>query len=1565
MVAFASRTARGLTPLVCLLHVEEPSNRPTNVSHPSINWDSIREHHGSKGDAFEELCCQLANRERPAGSTLVRKGTPDAGVECYAVLEDGSEWAWQAKYFTSSPGASQWAQIDESVKAALAGHPGLVRYFVCLPIDLPDARQEGQQSARDRWKLHVQKWRSWASEKSMDVGFELWGSYELTDRLIQPENAGRIAYWFDTSALSTTWFSGRIEEALKEAGARYTPQIHVDLPVSQAFSGIARTPAFFDRQKARAIPIRKALHQLGHLGATGDAVRVLQLDDTRDGLVDARDLTEIIHRPLAWFEDLAYQPTGSISFGDALELVDASERRIDELVQEVREKGREWREAQAEAPDRKIHAHSDPFDSAIRRLYGLQSDLSTARFALTEASQITEAPVVLLSGRAGTGKSHLLCDLTSSMLSEGHPTVLLMGQRFIGLDDPWRQALGQLDLPGLGADQFVGALEACAEAAGRRALFVIDALNEGAGRKLWPSTLASFLERLVRSEWISVVVSVRTPLEEVILPDEVREQLHEIRHEGFSGVEYDAMKTFFDYYGLERPSAPLLVPEFRNPLFLKVLCEGLVETGTRRLPRGFHGIARVFDLHLTAINARIARDFGYPRSRGYVQDAVHAFVRSFPDLETPWIPVDDAESVVAKAVPVLADGNRLYMALVGAGVLVETVVGGGGSEAEVVARLAYDRLGNYLAVAAALESRTVDDVADVFTSGPLALVSEANGLGSSGLVESICTQLPERFDLELVDVVADANGLWCYADAFRQSVLWRSPGSVTERTWSCLIDTVEYEADERALMELLLKLATVPEHPFNADLLDELLRSREMAERDAFWSTYLHLAWGDEGPVDRLVEWAWHGSGGHEWDTDSVRLASIALGWMLSTPNRFLRDRATKALVSLLTPKPELWEGFLRSFGTANDPYVAERAFAVALGCVLRKGSRDRVGQVAACAYELVFEPAATPLHLLLRDYARGIVEWALHLGAELPGDEERVRPPYRSKWPTMPEEEDVEEYRSDWSKGSHDGGDEGWWSRNRIWSSVIDDDFGRYVIESRFSSWLTARLDEPTWRSPRRRLEILLAEATQEVTELVDLHGDLHRVEWISRVRQKEEGTESEEGQQADEKELTDALGAVEAELLAQLPETGPEVCELLRSRWETGANSPPSFDTDVIKRYVVKRVFELGWTMDRFGYFDRVYVGHRGRSAEKAERMGKKYQWIALHEMAALVADHYQYIDEWAGAESYLGPWQGWWRDIDPTCLLGATVGSTGFGPHTPSWWAPALYEAWPDGTAYREWTAVAADLPDIGTLLRVRDSDGTWWLSLYGHYSWQEPTPADKERHDRSRGDLWYLVHAYIVRRSDEQAFRDWSRLQDFWGRWMPDPPTHTALFLGEIGWSPAARYFDRPYFGAPRWESPKDCPVEILGMSEQYLAEKSGFDCSMDEGVTLQFPTRALMDGIGLRWGGAAADFRDVNGRLVTFDPTAVEGGPDALLVREDAVRDFLAAGEYALVWVVLGEKRELGGGLGAQRDEWSALRVSGPLTLASTRPTGTLNATFLDGSRDDEGNLIGRSQTIEV
>ena len=212
----------------------------------NVDWRSIRPLNGARDKGFEELCSQLARSEIVDGARFIRKGSPDAGVECYAVNENGSESAWQAKYFLAL-GNSQWSQIDESVGTALRKHPRLTRYVVCLPLDLPDARVPGKKSALARWISHVEKWRKWAAQREMTVEFEYWGSSELLERLTKPEHIRRVRFWFDATGFDEDWFERRFQEATQTAGPRYTPELHVNLPIAHRFEAFGRTSRFFDQ----------------------------------------------------------------------------------------------------------------------------------------------------------------------------------------------------------------------------------------------------------------------------------------------------------------------------------------------------------------------------------------------------------------------------------------------------------------------------------------------------------------------------------------------------------------------------------------------------------------------------------------------------------------------------------------------------------------------------------------------------------------------------------------------------------------------------------------------------------------------------------------------------------------------------------------------------------------------------------------------------------------------------------------------------------------------------------------------------------------------------------------------------------------------------------------------------------------------------------------------------------------------------------------------------------------------------------------------------------------------
>jgi hypothetical protein len=579
------------------------------VSPINIDWSAILPLNGSRAEGFEELCAQLARFESPVGSRFERNGPPDAGVECFAALSDGSEWGWQAKYFESL-GDSQWSQLDESVKTALEKHPRLARYFVCAPGDLPDARMEGRKSARERWNDHVQKWSGWASARSMAVDFVYWGSHELLDRLSLPQHVGRVRFWFDARAFDGAWFKARLDEAIKTAGPRYTPEIHVDLPIAKEFEAFGRTEWFFDEVKAHARSLRKKLESVRYSDPENP-------DAALDTSLSA--LSAGVRTVLTDLGTLTVQPTGVLPLRQIVEHVTSAESSADELERLLRDRERA---DDAEHPpaggDIAGSSHRDRLRRCRAYLWELSADLRLAREHLDHWEHVANRSLMILKGAAGTGKTHLLCDVARQRVKASRPTVLLMGQRFVSLEPPWTQVMQQLDLDGLSAEEFVGALEAAAQAADSRALVLIDAMNEGAGRLLWPNHLAAFLAHLARSLWIGLVLVTRSSYEEILIPQEIRASAVTVTHEGFADHEYDATRTFFVYYGLELPSTPLLEPEFRNPLFLKTLCLGLNAKGERRLPRGFHGVTAVFSLYLEAINGRLASLLDFNPKHGLV-----------------------------------------------------------------------------------------------------------------------------------------------------------------------------------------------------------------------------------------------------------------------------------------------------------------------------------------------------------------------------------------------------------------------------------------------------------------------------------------------------------------------------------------------------------------------------------------------------------------------------------------------------------------------------------------------------------------------------------------------------------------------------------------------------------------------------------------------------------------------------------------------------------------------------------------------------------------------------------
>ena len=179
---------------------------------------------------------------------------------------------------------------------------------------------------------------------------------------------------------------------------------------------------------------------------------------------------------------------------------------------------------------------------------------------------------------------------------------------------------------------------------------------------------------------------------------------------------------------------------------------------------------------------------------------------------------------------------------------------------------------------------------------------------------------------------------------------------------------------------MVLTVAPHPVHPLNAEYLHERLMIFSLGDRDMAWSKATYFAFGDGGPLDRLIRWAAR-MPDPETPAEVVALAAIPIAWTFTSPNRRMRDYATKALVSLFASRLELLVDLLQRFHSVNDPYVAERLAVTAHGAILLGGDDDPKGALtAARVYEVFIEHEQTP-NLLTRDAVRGAWEWCASKG--------------------------------------------------------------------------------------------------------------------------------------------------------------------------------------------------------------------------------------------------------------------------------------------------------------------------------------------------------------------------------------------------------------------------------------------------------------------------------------------------------------------------------------------------------------------------------------------------------
>lgn len=1364
--------------------------------------------------------------------------------------------------------------------------------------------------------------------------------------------------------MNDTWFKKHLKNIKLKAGARYTPELNIDLPISEIFDGIGRTEKFYTEIREK---YGELLREFRYITSKIDDVKLQKAYDEIKKEVDS--LFKIIER-------IKEYNTVRIPWDDVQKQTKALQDHLWKFADQLRTAKEQVKDIKTpvRADGSYQSSPSERLNYDIHYIYKTQKVIRYfEELSSSTKAQLSNHTFLLLTGSAGTGKTHLLCDIVEHRIKNEKgilPAFLVFGEYFSNNKDFWEQTIGQLEFKGSlkTKKDFLRKLNELGKQTQCRSLLVIDALNENITQApdFWKNNLDDIIEDIKEYPNIALIVSVRNGFEKEVLTEKQKKVFIHEDHNGFRFREWEAVNKFFKAFKLPLPEIPLLMPEFQNPLFLLLFCKAFEKRKNKKekqIFRGHEGATYIFETYIDSISKPIEKKFQIDSGpkKNIWDTVIEKIAEEMVTQDAERISEKKLTHIIQKAHPTI-DSSKLIQSLESNMLIVkvpkyENGERTGGFDIRFPFQKFSDHLiGRYIFKKYENEfgkqNRNLRTAKKYF--------SKKRNLGkllskswNSGIIEALSIQCPEQLKgIEFIEVAPFLFQNQYFSEiekSFVESLIWRNPKAFSTDIKNTLKiinqQIIRTESGHNQLLNAFLSVAPIPNHPFNAEFLHNHLFKFSMSKRDSWWSTFLHYQYGERGAVDRIIEWSWSDQDYSHINDKSVFLTCIALSWFLTAPNRFVRDKTTKGLVCLLQNRIHLLPQLLEKFRSVNDPYVIERLFAAAYGCVLRNQKDNASLKVLAeWVYENIFKDNKPPVHILLRDYARGVIEVALARGIKLRINENNINPPYKSIWPKkIPDEGELREkyYLKNYSedKSTHEG-------FLYIWSSLMYSyegfpaDFGNYVVSSDLHHWSGRRLRNP---EPNRKnlLERFKEKLTTEQKMLLEkatnqFFGiDFHEiVEHIKMIDQSDENKLS-----ADEikiQELAEKKKLIKnyTEFKKSLPINKKKYFEKEIEPFfaDNGSINDPFdyFDTKLAQRWIFNRVVELGYNPKMHGQFDK-YLSSYDRREHKSERIGKKYQWIAYHEFMALVSDHFEYKDDsWSNSceEYYKGPWQPRIRDIDASFILynDANIKKSA----TFSQWqlSHAHYDTWEKKKSDVDWIKTKDDLPSPKNIIKVTDDKKKEWLMLEGFVRWQEKTPPEYKKYDIPVREFWYIIKSYIVKKKDAEKYFNWAKKQDFVGRWMPETPYFSEIFMGEYPNSIAFEDLRKNYnVWTKSGKGNEDLQIPVVVTGDSYLNEFT-LDCSHSGSVSAKLPCKWLVNNVKLYHNFLDGRFFDKDDNLVTITTSIFEDNfPSFLLIDKKALIDFLSKNDYNLFWTLLCEKQMIGGS--HSRDDYvGRLDISG-------------------------------------
>ena len=308
-------------------------------------------------------------------------------------------------------------------------------------------------------------------------------------------------YYFEHHSFNQKWFDNHAQEIYAKLGDKYNDNFNADTQTALAISMFVH-----DRDAVEYLNNKKEslLKSIRDLDWRYDA-----FDEFKTALEVA-----VLSIPNVTVENIVT----CLSWNGIIQ--DAVGQKLDAFKLEIKnleiEKIRLDTDAQKTDDDKRLQQIYD-FRERIELFEKLISIADSLKLTENE-SKLIQSNILVLEGKAGVGKSHLLANETKKLLSYGRWVLLLLGGDYSGRNSILEQICSELGVK-YSFDEVLELLNTEGEKLNYIVPIFIDAINETWNNTLWKSALPRIFNRIRQLKYVRLVISFRTEYKKVLIDE--------------------------------------------------------------------------------------------------------------------------------------------------------------------------------------------------------------------------------------------------------------------------------------------------------------------------------------------------------------------------------------------------------------------------------------------------------------------------------------------------------------------------------------------------------------------------------------------------------------------------------------------------------------------------------------------------------------------------------------------------------------------------------------------------------------------------------------------------------------------------------------------------------------------------------------------------------------------------------------------------------------------------------------------------------------------------------------